>query len=847
MRLSHLTAVATLVALLGAMFVALPSAGAQSMMYYCTDVSAEGDPIDLHVTNKAGTIGYVLDMDGADAGKVTSQVASATVSLTVPANADACEAVSSKAASASNDENTDELARPDDKLVVSMHDVDTEADDRAKWQREYEELVTVEDATKAIVLLTDNPANPNKGVDTDADTDELDNDPRPQSYKISARTGGFSTAAGADQDKIENSDSTGTIVTFSGTGAADAGWTVTAGKVGTATVTITYNTPSVPPVVETYTFDVQDKVKEADDAATEAAKSPGLKIAFPLDSDGVVSDGTDVKVMITKAGGAMLSSVTVSGGLDLYTNDDNDTEDKTSDDKPGDQIGSRAGGTMTTLWVVIPKGTTAGEYTVAANGTESATSDKKISASKMITVGDSGTNVTTASLTLSPLDADGMPTTVAKAQSTQRSSAAAGGDAKTGTVYLSLAVLNSLDKASNPPFTVTISAAGANIDVMKVEKDDVLVQAAQSSQTGSLTFDAMAANLTLKITKATPGAVSVSAIVVDKAGGGYDGSDLIDLTFTGASSAISLGDASGTLLMKSVTSLDDDGKDTDKRDVISFSLGAVDKSGNATSIPDVSFQVTDADGVNVPESKIAVSQGASTAGLPNAKITLETKAGAATPLDNGEYTIKVSQSATITDTAMFTVVGVGTSVEVEASNMAPDSVGDTVEVTATVADADGNPVADGTKVMFTSSDQTADSDQVLAHVGDRGAQSTKGGMAKATFVAVGDGTSVITAIADGTTGVVVVDSTAGAVEPEAMPEEEASVSCLSNLSGFSTWSCGVESSASEIFELVSDRRATALHLWNGSAWVRYSVVEGNAIPGSSDFMVTKSDILYISN
>ena len=80
-----------------------------------------------------------------------------------------------------------------------------------------------------------------------------------------------------------------------------------------------------------------------------------------------------------------------------------------------------------------------------------------------------------------------------------------------------------------------------------------------------------------------------------------------------------------------------------------------------------------------------------------------------------------------------------------------------------------------------------------------------------------------------------------------MPEEEASVACLSNLAGFSTWSCGVETSASEIFGFVSARGATAIHLWNGSAWVRYSVVDGTMVPGSSDFMVAENDILYISN
>ena len=803
MRLSHLAAVATLVALLGAMFVSVGSVRAAT--YMCMDNSGT---LEVH----DGTNFVVLT--AAD-GKVTAQSGDSQ-------DGDDCASGLDASAEAP-------MAGDQVRTVKGDHDDNDATDDTYAWELVYKITLGEAKDDKTNVLLTDNPHNKEKG-DISSDTDAT----RPQMLTIPGITSWTTTGDAAD--KFENSDTTGTIVEVTEGGTSD--WTITAGKAGIATITITDTRPTQGDVVKTYTFEVQDKVKEAADAQTEAAKSPGLKIAFPNDSDGVVNDGTDVKVMITKAGGATLSSVTVSGGLDLYSDDGGNPS------MPENQIGSRDGSGKTTLWVVIPKGTAAGEYTVAAAGKESDKADaQRISSSKVITVGDSGTNVSTASLTLSPLDADGNPTTVAKAQKTQRSSAAA----DSGKIYLSLAALNSLDKGANTPVKVTVSAPGAIIAVHSIANDAGPVSQEVASKDDSLSFDADGPYITLVITKDTPGSVTVTSIIVDENGQGFDSSDPVDLTFTGVSSEISLGDASGTLLMKSATSLDDDGKDTDKRDVISFSLGAVDKSGNATSIPDVSFQVTDPDGVNVPESKIAVSQGPSTAGLPNAKITLETKAGAATPLDNGEYTIKVSQSATITDMATFTVVGVGTSVEVEASNMAPDSVGDTVEVTATVTDADGNPVADGTKVMFTSSDQTADSDQVLAHVGDRGAQSTKGGMAKATFVAVGDGTSVITAIADGTTGVVVVDSTAGMVEPEAMPEEEASVSCLSELSGFATWSCGVEADASEIFDMVSGRGVTALHLWNGSTWVRYSVVDGAMVPGSSDFMVTKSDILYISN
>ncbi len=84
-------------------------------------------------------------------------------------------------------------------------------------------------------------------------------------------------------------------------------------------------------------------------------------------------------------------------------------------------------------------------------------------------------------------------------------------------------------------------------------------------------------------------------------------------------------------------------------------------------------------------------------------------------------------------------------------------------------------------------------------------------------------------------------------EAAAAADEAVSLACLSATNGFATYTCGVDSSASELFGLVSGRGATAVHLWNGSDWVRYSVVDGAMVPGSSDFTVTENDILYISN
>lgn len=225
-------------------------------------------------------------------------------------------------------------------------------------------------------------------------------------------------------------------------------------------------------------------------------------------------------------------------------------------------------------------------------------------------------------------------------------------------------------------------------------------------------------------------------------------------------------------------------------------------------------------------------------------IKLQVAAGvtAANPLDSGEYTVTV-KDGTKKDTATFIVVGPTDSIALEADDMAPSTIGQTVTVTATLTDAGGNAVADGTEVTFTSTGSRAGV-LVANRTGSTDAVKTKGGVAEATFVIATNGPGIVTATADGNSSTVVLASTAGATDETT---EAVSLDCLSSNQGFATYTCGVDSSASELFGLVSGRGASAIHLWNGSAWVRYSVVDGSPVPGSSDFSVTEDDILYISN
>ena len=78
-------------------------------------------------------------------------------------------------------------------------------------------------------------------------------------------------------------------------------------------------------------------------------------------------------------------------------------------------------------------------------------------------------------------------------------------------------------------------------------------------------------------------------------------------------------------------------------------------------------------------------------------------------------------------------------------------------------------------------------------------------------------------------------------------ELAAEVERLSGMTGFASWLSEQTISASELFSALSEDGATAIHVWNGSSWVRYSVVDGNEVPGSVDFMVSLGNVLYISN
>ena len=470
-----------------------------------------------------------------------------------------------------------------------------------------------------------------------------------------------------------------------------------------------------------------------------------------------------------------------------------------------------------------------------------------------LTIGDPGTGLASATLSLGNSSPD-LPYTDGNEAVAETGAAAAKG----GSINLVVEVFDSLGGKANSGSInqIIVIAPGGKITTTHntgagtesapttvsgsssatLNEQDAADGAPDAGKVGQRTV------ITVGKTDEKPGQVTVYAIVSGP--GGAARTEDVTLVFSGPAASLSIADATESLL--SVNPVDDPattGVDEADEDELKLLVTAEDSGGNVTDPPisGVSIVITDPDGKRQGSSIIGREWPTMKSGDGKYYITLTGMGSEGAPLKAGNWTLKATKG-TLEAEATFAVAGAPADVAVSASATSSDNIGDVITVTASVTDKDGNTVSDGTSVMFDVSEDTGLAAIGTGHAG----KATKNGEASVKYAVVGAGHSVVSATAGGATGVIVIDSTAGATDM-AMPEEEASVACLSSLSGFATWACGVESSASEIFGLVSGRGATALHLWNGSAWVRYSVVDGTMVPGSSDFMVAENDILYISN
>ena len=650
---------------------------------------------------------------------------------------------------------------------------------------------------------------------------------------------------------------------------ADGVATITGVAVGTATITIRMadteaDTDTDPDVIATYDVTVSGfgiaKLEVVDDADGIVTAGPQITVRATVRSAEVSTPDSDPptgpRVRLTVPGTSGMSievdsaaGTTSQGQAKVLTSEAND-----------------AVNTKTAEFTINTAGAPAGEHTLTfvadPDGDFSTERGDQVSDTLTVEIGEAGLGVSTATLSLGN-KTDDTPFTTDDETIPESGTA----DAKDGKINLVVEVFNALgNKARTGDIDqMTIIAPGGEITTTHNTGAGTPEEPTMASGTASATLneqDADAADGTadvgdvgqrtvITVGKANdkPGTVSVYAIVSGP--GGAATTETIELTFAGSLAAFEVSDAAEALLSVNVDG--PDAADDPDEDTIKLKVTATDAGGNSVEPGESGYRVviTGPDGKRVNMNRIAWAQPDKGAD-GTFTITLTGKGSTATPLKAGEYTATVTRG-TLKDTATFVVAGAAANVSVTAEPSSSEMIGDVITITIKVTDADGNAVSDGTVVKVEVSENTG-----LAAIGTGhpdndgdGTAKTENGTTSVKYAVVGAGNSVVSATAGGATGVVVVASTAGVVVEEPVVEEPApevhdsSGLASQQLNSFTSWTASNSSTASQVFASLAGRGATSIQLWNGSSWLRYSMVDGAMVPGSIDFTIMTGDVIYI--
>ena len=337
----------------------------------------------------------------------------------------------------------------------------------------------------------------------------------------------------------------------------------------------------------------------------------------------------------------------------------------------------------------------------------------------------------------------------------------------------------------------------------------------------------------------------------------------IRLVFSGSASAIALSTPSrGVLSHDTCDAPASDGPDDckvagdrDDRDVLTLQVTATDAAGNEVAVPTSGYgatKITGPDGKRVPSSAIAVTwplrkdgddDGAeigdndpldtSPGGAPQAQLNVN--AAQSAQLAAGEYTLELGVGA-LKASRTFNVSGAPASVAL--SELPGElSVRDSFTVRATILDAGGAAVPDGTPVEWSATPIGAASTLVETASERR----TTGGQAEATYLVVGPGRTSLRADAGAAADLALVEVPG----PPAPPIRLAELLASPNPLGSNIWFGEFFIRASSLLRELPG--ADVVHIWQGNRWYRYSEVEGEVGEESIDFTIPPNAILWFGD
>ena len=316
------------------------------------------------------------------------------------------------------------------------------------------------------------------------------------------------------------------------------------------------------------------------------------------------------------------------------------------------------------------------------------------------------------------------------------------------------------------------------------------------------------------------------------------------------------------------------GADTDRRDELTLTVGALDAQGNSVPLPTpepepvrrrINYQ-----GVEIPPADAGqeprqislarltgpdgkrVTRGVEivwpVGGVLTPKLDaaghefmeLNVNRAADDPLAAGEYTLELQLGHNVLGQQTFTVAGPPAAIALSElqDELAP---GERFSVSATLTDADGNPVPDGTRVSWGDTPLGA-----FASIVQLSAQSTtSAGQASATYLALSPGRTTISAQAGQSgTGDLrdLVLATVADSAPAPPPPRLADSLAQPNTVGSNSWLGAQSVRASALLNELSEVRA--VQVWQSGRWFRYSRAGDGA---SVDFTIHPGAVLWFGN
>ena len=428
-------------------------------------------------------------------------------------------------------------------------------------------------------------------------------------------------------------------------------------------------------------------------------------------------------------------------------------------------------------------------------------------------------------------------------------------DANSGKTKLQLRILNEGGKPSARN-SVSSIVMRTNLGTLKSNIPDAADDTNNDGcvGTGALTCQVLVSNLnttnsgnivfTLDApTNKKAGTAQVTGSVVNSRGEVLP-IETLTVVFVGTASTISVGEPTTPSILNVGTAA------TDNRDQLTVSVSAADSAGQRANVPTSSrgFTLRDPDNNQIrspSDSTINVQFPVVNDATPpvpvldaqgNLQARVEVGAAATSALKTGEYTLEI-RAGGLRASQTFIVAGEAATVAVVSSesDYAPN---EQFTLTATVTDANGSTVPDGTEVNFTVGSEIAGQAKIVQL---RAANRTKGGEASATYVVIAQGRAWVT-VTSGNGNGIWIDNVGQAAAP---PEAADPAAQLSGRAGLASYLGTADVQASELLRALGN--VTAIRLYRAGVWVLYGVVDARPLPGSEDFTITRGNVLWIGS